>query len=252
VFGDALAGAYLHGSAVQGGLRPTSDLDLMAVVNRRTTRDERRRLRDGLLPLSGPPRRLAPIRPVEVTVVRDADVKPWHYPPRMEALFGEWLRPDYERGVVPEPAANPDLAPLIAVMLTGNHRLLGPPAPELFAPVPAADLRGAIVVGLAEWTTPDKLETDTRNMLLALARTWHTLATGEIAGKDVAGAWAAKQLDGSDAKVVARARRQYLTGTHGRWRQSIDAAKAAADRILAEIQMLAANRQCSTRPTPSC
>ncbi|MCI0582291.1 MAG: nucleotidyltransferase domain-containing protein, partial [Chloroflexi bacterium] len=34
VIGDAVLGVYLHGSAVMGGLRPTSDVDVLAVTAR--------------------------------------------------------------------------------------------------------------------------------------------------------------------------------------------------------------------------
>lgn len=36
VLGEELVGAYLFGSAVLGGLRPRSDLDVMVVSSRRT------------------------------------------------------------------------------------------------------------------------------------------------------------------------------------------------------------------------
>ena len=41
--GDVLVGAYLHGSAVLGGLRADSDLDVLAVSARETTHAESRR-----------------------------------------------------------------------------------------------------------------------------------------------------------------------------------------------------------------
>jgi len=44
-----LVGAYLHGSAVLGGFRPDSDIDVIVVSTRRTTADEKRRLIDLLL-----------------------------------------------------------------------------------------------------------------------------------------------------------------------------------------------------------
>ena len=53
VFGIDVLGAYLHGSAVLGGLRPTSDLDVLVVLERRTTATERRALVEGLLDVSG-------------------------------------------------------------------------------------------------------------------------------------------------------------------------------------------------------
>jgi predicted nucleotidyltransferase len=41
-------GAYLHGSAALGGLKPTSDLDILAVLREPTTFDERRHGREAL------------------------------------------------------------------------------------------------------------------------------------------------------------------------------------------------------------
>jgi streptomycin 3"-adenylyltransferase len=96
-------GAYLHGSAVLGAIRPTSDVDVLAVVSRATTRDQRAGLVRNILPISGSPEPNSPWRPVELTVVTQADVKPWRYPPRMQFQYGEWLRADYERGWVPRP-----------------------------------------------------------------------------------------------------------------------------------------------------
>ena len=132
-------GAYLHGSAVLGGLRPHSDLDVFAVLRRRTTIAERRRLVDGLLPISGR-RARPPARPVELIIVRQSAVRPWRYPPRSEFLYGEWLRDDYERGFTPPSERSPDLAALITMVLAGDHPLFGPPPAELLDPVPPADL----------------------------------------------------------------------------------------------------------------
>ena len=63
VFGIDVLGAYLHGSAVLGGLRPTSDLDILVVLERRTTATERRALVEGLLDVSGARARRGPSRP---------------------------------------------------------------------------------------------------------------------------------------------------------------------------------------------
>jgi predicted nucleotidyltransferase len=94
--GDVV-GAYLFGSAVLGGVRPRSDLDVLAVSRRRTTQEDRERLATGLLAVSGgdPPE---PARPVELTIVAQPDVTPWRYPPRRDFQYGEWLRDEIERG----------------------------------------------------------------------------------------------------------------------------------------------------------
>src|SRR6476469_170985 len=49
VLGRPIVGVYLHGSAVLGGLRPRSDLDVLVVTTQPTTHDEKQRITDGLL-----------------------------------------------------------------------------------------------------------------------------------------------------------------------------------------------------------
>ena len=103
-----IVGLYLYGSAVAGGLRPDSDLDLFVVTDRRLTTDEKARIVAGLLPVSGRKTRPPEWRPLEVTVVAQPKVRPWHYPPRVELQFGEWLRDSFLSGAVePEPAETP-------------------------------------------------------------------------------------------------------------------------------------------------
>ncbi len=67
VLGEDVVGAYLHGSSVLGGLGPRSDIDVLVVSRRPTTRAEKRRLVDGMRALSIPPGRLAEGRPLELT-----------------------------------------------------------------------------------------------------------------------------------------------------------------------------------------
>jgi predicted nucleotidyltransferase len=108
VFGRDVLGAYLHGSAVLGGLRPTGDLDILVVIARPTTATERRALVEGLLDVSGARARGGPARPVELSVVVEGDIKPWRYPPRQEFLYGEWLRDADEQAGAPPPEPAPE------------------------------------------------------------------------------------------------------------------------------------------------
>ncbi len=204
--GDAI-GAYLHGSTAADRLRPTSDLDVLVVAHRLPATRQRRRLVEGLLGLSGgwPPN---PRRPIELTVVVASDVRPWHYPPRCAFQYGEWLRNDYLAGVVPAPHPEPDLAPVLAMALAGGRALFGPPPSAVLDPVPADDLRRAIVAGIPDLGA--NLETDTRNVLLTFARIWFTLATGEVGSKDEAGAWALERLPAGPRSLLERAVAMYL------------------------------------------
>ena len=65
VLGPDVVGAYLFGSAVLGGLQAASDLDVLVVSRRATTRAEKQALVDRLLALSRRPRHL------ELTIVVD-------------------------------------------------------------------------------------------------------------------------------------------------------------------------------------
>ena len=210
VLGRDMIGAFLHGSAVLGGMRPTSDIDLLAVTSRQTSARQRRELVDGLLEISGVRARRGPARPVELTIVLQGDVRPWRYPPRQEFLYGEWLRDSYERGAVPEPELNPNLAVLIATALRGNTALAGPPPAQVLDPPPPDDIVRGAIHGLPQLI--GDLETDTRNVLLTLARIWMTVATGQIVRKDVAADWALNRLPPEHRPVLAQARKTYLYG----------------------------------------
>jgi predicted nucleotidyltransferase len=207
--GDVI-GAYLFGSAVLGGLRPTSDLDILVVTGRRTSRMQRRAVIKGLLNVSGDTQP-GVARPVELTLVAHQDVRPWQYPPSQECLYGEWLRAAFERGAVPEREVNPDLAVLITMVLRWGIALAGPPPTDVFDQVPREDLVRGAVHGVPQLL--GDLETDTRNVVLTLARVWATVETGEVLSKDEAAQWALDRLPPEHRTVLAQAREMYLRGT---------------------------------------
>ena len=235
ILGDALIGAYLHGSAVLGGLRPTSDVDVLAVIERPTTADERRRLVDRLLDISGRRARRGPGRPIELTMLVRADTRPWPNPPRVDFVYGEWRRDEYERGFVPEPGPMLDLGPEIWITLAGNLTLFGPPPAELFDPVPPAAIRRSIVAGIPALL--EDLDTDTRNVLLTFARIWQTVVTGEIRSKDEAAAWAIERLGPEQRPPLEAARSMYLEGwDRDDWVGDLPAARAVAETLVAAIR----------------
>ncbi|MFD4861712.1 aminoglycoside adenylyltransferase family protein [Streptomyces atratus] len=204
--GPELVGMYLHGSAVLGGLAPASDLDVLTVTRRSLGNRQRRSLLEGLLEISG---LTSTVRPVELTVVVQSEVRPWRFPPAGDFLYGEWLREEYEAGGIPQPGPMPDLALVLTMALSGDRPLTGPRPAEVLAPVPHADLVRASVAGIPELLT--ELDEDTRNVLLTLARIWATLATGEIKPKDAAADWALARLSPEHRTVLEHARNLYRT-----------------------------------------
>jgi predicted nucleotidyltransferase len=225
-------GVYLYGSAIVGGLRPDSDLDLFAVIGRGLTLAERRTLVDRLLPISGRDTRPPSWRPVELTAVVGSEVRPWRYPPRFEFQYGEWLRDEFLRGALePRPSSNPDVAVLVTMVLAHGEVLLGPPAAELLEPVPRGDLVRAMVDEIPGLL--DDIDSDTRNVLLTLARMWTTVATGEVRSKDAAAHWAAQRLPEVHRLPLQRARAGYLGEDDGPWGEDV---RGTAAVIIREIE----------------
>jgi streptomycin 3"-adenylyltransferase len=233
--GPIVDGILLHGSAVGSGLRRRSDVDLLVAAARRTTRDERLALAGRLLEVSNRDGRPGFERPIELTILVAPDVRPWRYPPPMDFQYGEWLRAAMERGdVEPEKPLNPDVAILLTSVLGASLPLVGPPAAGLFDPVPPADLRRAMTDELPSLLAD--LATDTRNIVLTLARVWVTLATGEIRSKDKAADWAIEPLPAEHRPVLERARAIYLDEEPERWGDLRDALAPFADHLVDRIR----------------
>ncbi|KAB2346973.1 aminoglycoside adenylyltransferase family protein [Actinomadura rudentiformis] len=238
VLGPEAIGMYLHGSSVLGGLKPASDVDVLVVSRRRMNGRERRVLLDGLLEISGSGSPGRP-RPVELTVVVQSEVRPWRFPPNGDFLYGEWLRDEFEAEGPPQPEPMPDLALLLTMVLSGNHAVSGPPPAEVLDHVPHADLVRASVSGIPGLL--DDLESDTRNVVLTLARVWTTLATGEIRPKDAAADWALARLPPEQRPVLEYARKLYLTCRYceENWSRELKAqVRPHADAVLTEIDRL--------------
>ncbi|WP_194790032.1 aminoglycoside adenylyltransferase family protein [Pseudomonas sp. UFMG81] len=211
--GDQLLAIHLYGSAVAGGLKPGSDLDLLVTVAQPLEDARRQALMRALLDVSAPPASDPDVRALEVTVLVRTDIHPWRYPARRELQFGEWLRESLLAGDVEPAMTDPDLAILLTKARQHSLTLLGPPAAEWFAPVPPADLERALRDTLAQWNTPEDWQGDELTVVLALARIWYSLATGEIAAKHVAAEWLLPRLPPIHRPLLADARAAYLGDT---------------------------------------
>ena len=228
-----IVGFYLYGSAVAGGLRPDSDLDLFVVTDRRLTTVEKARIVEGLLPISDRHARPPTWRPIEVTIVAEPEVRPWRYPARMELQYGEWLRDAFRSGTIqPQPAENPDLGVVITMVRQTGRALIGADASDVLDAVPRSELVRGMVDGVPSLLSD--LDDDTRNVLLTLARIWTTVTTGEIRSKDGAADWALSRLPEAYRPTMARARDLYRSGGYGDpWDE--EAVRPLADHLVREI-----------------
>ena len=229
-----LAAVYLHGSAVAGGLRPHSDVDLIAVVDRAMTPEVGKLLAAGLMKISGhypfdPEGR----RPLEVIVFLRDDLAASLYPARGEFVYGEWLRRDYESGKIPQPACDPELTLVLAQAGREAVSLAGPDVGMLLPVIPQSLIRRAIGESLPALV--ETLEGDERNVLLTLARMWRTSVTGEFVSKDAAAVWAAERLQTDCAEVLAAAREAYLGLGESDWLDRRKAIRQTAEFLRGRI-----------------
>jgi len=210
--GATLKAIHLFGSALDGGLKPRSDIDLLVTVSARPDEPARHALMLDLLAVSAPPGCVGGMRALEVTVVAHDEVVPWRHPARRELQFGEWLRCDLEAGIVEPALVDHDLAILLTKVRQHSVVLAGPPAAVLLVPVPAQDFVAALLATVAQWNAEPDWRGDECNVVLALARIWYSAATGRIAPKDVAATWVLERLPETCRPVVAAARAAYLGG----------------------------------------
>jgi streptomycin 3"-adenylyltransferase len=236
VLGPRLLGAYLHGSAVLGGLRARSDIDVLAVSERRLTRWEKAQMIAQLLAVSGPDPDAAPPRPLELTLVVASEIRPWRYPPEMDLQFGEWWRDEFERGELePWPSrTNPDLAVLIRMARDADVPLSGPSATTVLDPVPGPDFVRALVAGIPELVA--EIGSDTSNVVLTLARIWNGVVTGAVRPKDAAADWALPQLPAQHRSVLERARDIYLGTRDQHWEGLQAGLPSFVAAVLAQIE----------------
>lgn len=234
VRGD-LVGAYLHGSAVLGGLRPDSDIDVLVVSRRRTTTDEKRRLIDLLLSISGRRASLRPGRPIELDIVVESEIRPWRYPPPFDLHYDELLRDRFESGEQEpwEGTTNRDLASVVTMVLLGDEALAGPPPAHVFDPVPRRDYLDAILRDVG--TVDEFISWDTRNVVLTLPRIWSAVATDEVYSKEEAATWALPRLPEEHRAVLELARAAYRGEAEDAWHDLLPRARALADHVVSEI-----------------
>ncbi len=235
ILGDGLLAVYLHGSAVSGGLRPQSDIDLLAVAARSLTKDERGALLSSLLRLSARhPAVPGERRCMEVMVLSRRDLADNLFPARAEFIYGDWLRAAFEAGEKPVPVQDPELTLVLAQVRQEARPLFGPDRDVLLPEIPAVTVRHAMHDLLPSLL--EGLQDDTRNVLLTLARMWHTACRGTFVNKDEAAFWAIPKLTGEEALMLSRARRAYLGEITDSWHGGgQDAARRLAQQLALNV-----------------
>ncbi|MCL2807077.1 MAG: aminoglycoside adenylyltransferase family protein [Coriobacteriia bacterium] len=215
IFGESMIAAYLHGSAVLGGLKSDSDIDVLAVVNEPLPDDVLIALASELMRSSGRIGNIDGIRHLDLSVVKLSDIVPWVHPPRVLFQYGEWLRKDFESGWIPQVKQDPDLTIILKQAEQHSVTLLGTERINLIPPIPKSDLFKAlkdVIPGLV-----GQMKNDERNVLLTLARIWATVATGMFMAKSQAAEWVIERLPQENTALLALAKDAYCGNELDDW-----------------------------------
>lgn len=232
-----LQALYLHGSAVAGGLRPQSDLDILAVVDAPLSDEQRQDLIAALLSVSAPhPATPGGPRCIELVVCRLADLQRNVHPAKVEFIYGEWLREAFKEGYLSEAAADPEYTLLLAQALQQAQLLWGS---DVLADVPATPIEH-IRQAMRDGVDPlyEGLRGDERNVLLTLARMWRTGVHGDFVTKEQAAEWAIPRLSEELAKTLEYARLAYVGEVLDRWDTRSKEAERLAQALLGNIKQV--------------
>jgi len=232
-FGQDLLGIYLYGSSILGGLQKYSDIDLFIVLNRATAREEKAKLATALLKISGIYMKSKKL-PIEITIVEKSEINPWHYPAKFDFQYGEWLRKQFEHGDI-EPWSTkemPDLALLVTQILLASNTLVGANPDKLLCNVPYKDFMAAIKDALLNLMSD--IDSDTRNVLLTLARIWSTVITNAIRSKSAAADWVINHLPEKYRPAMERAKAIYKGKEKEHWDDIQEFIKPCAGFMLSE------------------
>lgn len=230
-----LQALYLHGSAVAGGLRPQSDLDILAVVDPPLSDEQRQDLIAALLSISAPhPATPGGPRCIELVVCRLADLQRNEHPAKVEFIYGEWLRDAFREGYLSDAAADPEYTLLLAQARQQAQLLWGR---DVLADVPATPIEH-IRQAMRDGVEPlyKGLRGDERNVLLTLARMWRTGVHGDFVTKEQAAEWAIPRLPAELAKTLEYARLAYIGEVFDRWDTRGEEAECLAQALLGNIK----------------
>lgn len=237
--GTNLLGVYLYGSSLVGGLQRYSDIDLLVVINRKTTLEEKSALIDKLLQISGIYMKSSKL-PLELTLVQQSAINPWRYPPHFDFQYGEWLRAAFEEGTTQSSQTNemPDLALIVTQVLLKSQTLWGPEPEQVLSHVPYRDFMKAMLHDVDRLI--DEIESDTRNVLLTFARIWSTLETNEIRPKPVAADWVINRLPKEYQPAMERAKLICIGEEEEHWDDVKQFIKPCSDFMMKKIRTQAA------------
>ena len=207
ILGETLIGIYLHGSLAFGCFNwAKSDIDYLTVVETEPTLAQKEALIAALLALDA----ICPEKGIEMSVVLDRDCRNFTYPTPYALHYSKYYRDRFRTDLTATCATlhglDSDLASHFTVTRAVGIPLVGPPAADIFSPVPTADYLDSVWADLVCAETD--IITDPIYVILNLCRTLAYLRDGVLCGKAQGGEWGIANLP-ADAGLIRAAWNAY-------------------------------------------
>ena len=214
---------YIHGSLAMGGFHPEqSDVDLLLVVSKELTREERQDLIDCCLSYSNEP------YPLELSIMTTSQLEDWYHPSPFEFHYSEGWRSRFEeasreeRTELQQGFTDPDLAAHVQVILERGITWRGQPLHKLLSGFDSAHFSDAIRADALDCL--DSIEEQTVYSVLNLIRGLAYEQERVLLSKQEALHWLVNNghFPGNIVEVVRKATRSYEGGSVTFHRQELN------------------------------
>ena len=209
VLGDNLVGFYLHGSLAMECFNPlVSDVDLLAVVQNKTTIEQKKAIINYILENHN----RFPVKGLEMTIVLEEHVQNFIYPTPFELHFSNDWYQRYRDGEVDYSIQNTDedLTAHFTIIKSRGICLYGKPVNELFPDIPRKFYARSLLYD-ARWIY-ERTEIDPLYTILNLCRILAFFRTEKVMSKKEGGEWALSNLPGELFSLISRALAVYSSG----------------------------------------
>jgi len=193
VLGDALLGVYLHGSLAMDCFNPqASDIDILAVSRRETSKDQKKEIIQWFLDHSRKPSLL------EYSLLNQDDLRAWRHPCAFDLHYSEMHRNMYKKGdgdgLSKNKLGDPDLAAHLTITKARGLVLWGKPIDDVFPEIPARDYKKSLLYDFKDIAKEVRTKKVSVYSLLNPCRVAGYFRDGLIMSKDEGGEWGMKNF----------------------------------------------------------
>ena len=212
ILGNNLIGIYLHGSAAMGCFNDKkSDVDLLVVVKNDISKEIKRQYMDMVITLN----RKAPLKGIELSIVKETVCKPFIYPTPFELHFSiahlNWYLSNPEEYIEKMNGTDKDLAAHFTIVYHRGETLYGREIKSVFSEVSSEYYMDSLWADIQN-AKEDIIE-NTMYITLNLCRVLAYKKERLILSKQEGGEWAVHYISNPEyKKIILFALEEYKTG----------------------------------------